>query len=132
MSQNNIKIKPFICGWVADSIRKGKIIGWLLDPDSKQPRDALVSINSYIIEVRCNKKREAPKRYKEHVNNGFFILVDNILLPHLKDKNEIILIDKITNSVVAKSIINVDLDFLKSSVDCGASTIHKNHKKAIF
>lgn len=131
MSQNNIKIKPFICGWVADSIRKGKIIGWLLDPDSKQPRDALVSINSYIIEVRCNKKREAPKRYKEHVNNGFFILVDNILLPHLKDKNEIILIDKITNSVVAKSIINVDLDFLKSSVDCGASTIHKNHKKAI-
>lgn len=131
MLQKNMKVNPFVCGWVANSIHKGKIIGWLLDPTSKSPRDALVSINGYIIEVRCNQKREAPKRYKEHVNNGFFILVDKALLPHLRSTNEIILIDKITKQEVAKSVINIDLDFFRLSINCEVNNIYPPPKKAI-
>ena len=123
-----VSIGVNICGWVSDVIYKGNFIGWLLDPLSTEPRDAIVVINDLKIEVRCDGKRIKPKQYKDHLYNGFCIAIDRNLLSHLKSKNKVTLIDKVTNQVVAKSILKVDLQLLEASF---SSSLHAKFSSSL-
>ncbi|SFP67399.1 hypothetical protein SAMN02910344_02030 [Ruminobacter amylophilus] len=108
MFDKNIK------GWVSNSIDDGKIIGWLINIKSSEPRIAIIKINdSYSKEIMCNQKRSNPKRYTKHLNNGFKIFLDAQFLGALSKENHIELIDKATNKVVAKSIVNISQEELK-------------------
>ncbi|SFP33990.1 Glycosyltransferase involved in cell wall bisynthesis [Ruminobacter amylophilus] len=105
-----------VCGWISDVLYNNRIVGWLLDPSSTSPRDAVVEINGFAIDVLCNEKRHNPKNYKTHINNGFSVLIDEKVYAHLNSKNIIKLIDKSTNSEIAKSVIKIDLDSLKKQI----------------
>ncbi len=104
-----------VYGWISDVLYNNRIVGWLLIPSSKTPREAIIEINDFAVNVLCNKVRHKPKSYKTHINNGFSILIDEKMYPHLKHKNIIKLIDKLTNKVVSKSVIKIDLDLLQKN-----------------
>ena len=108
-----------VCGWISNVLYKNRIVGWLLNPSETDPRDAIVEINDFALNVRCNEVRNSPKKYKTHVNNGFSILIDDNIYPHLNHKNIIKLIDKSTNKEIAKSVIKIDLALLKKSFRVG-------------
>lgn len=108
-----------VCGWISNVLYKNRIVGWLLNPSETDPRDAIVEINDFALNVRCNEVRNSPKKYKTHVNNGFSILIDENIYPHLNHKNIIKLIDKSTNKEIAKSVIKIDLALLKKSFRVG-------------
>lgn len=105
-----------VCGWISDVLYNNRIVGWLLDPSSTSPRDAVVEINGFAIDVLCNEKRHNPKNYKTHINNGFSVLIDKKIYVHLSTKNIVKLIDKTTKSEIAKSVIKIDLDSLKKQI----------------
>ena len=105
-----------VCGWISDVLYNNRIVGWLLDPSLTAPREAIVEINDFAVTVLCNEERHNPKSYKKHVNNGFSILIDDKIYRHLNHKNTIKLIDKLTNVVISKSVIKIDLDLLKSQI----------------
>jgi len=105
-----------VCGWISDVLYNNRIVGWLLDPSLTAPREAIVEINDFAVTVLCNEKRHNPKSYKNHVNNGFSVSIDEKIYQHLNHKNTIKLIDKLTNIVISKSVIKIDLDLLKSQI----------------
>lgn len=103
-----------IKGWVSHSIDDNRIIGWLINVRNLMPRVAIIKINaSYSTEILCNHKRSNPKSYKDHLMNGFRLYLNSEILESLTtSENTVLLIDKETNKIVAKSVISLTQDNL--------------------
>ena len=117
-------------GWVSNTLHDGCIIGWLLNPFDKAPRLAELVINDFSLDVRCDSLRRNPKRYVEHVANGFRVPITEDILSHLKNSNSLTLIDKDTKKVVAKTVMKLtdrDLDN-----DLKLSTVYKGKLNSKF
>lgn len=106
------KVDNKICGWVSDVLYKDCIVGWLLSVDSTSPRDGVICLNGKKFKVKCDQVRSEPKKYKEHVNNGFRLKIDEKILKILKNKNEIILIDASSDNKVFGTTLKISDEHL--------------------
>lgn len=95
-------------GWISKITDDNVFIGWLLDITNSNPRTAIIRINdSCCKEVLCNRTRNSPRSYKEFLNNGFRVSLDQEIVSSLRIENNIALIDKNTGVNVHNSKFHI-------------------------
>ena len=98
---NQLTIK----GWCSNYIKNGELFGWFLNTNNFNTRVVLVIINKCVFEVECNSLRKNPKKYVNHRNNGFRLLLDKNFVDLLPKKTPVVLVDKQTNITVFSTTI---------------------------